>query len=838
MPNMLPGRLRQIAEAARSWSARQDVRRYLTWIAAFGPVLWLISPLRFRTPLSYDHSTHIFKAWHFWTEMLGQGRLRGWSNFWAFGFPSDELVPFGEELWVCLFRVLTLGLLSWTRTYALAIAALFLFKALAAFVFTRRFFGRVAAVLCTWFALFDPGAGLKGGWYWHTYFGVWPVELSMCFLVISFVLLDEVFERQRLRTVIWAALALCASLLSHQLGLFAVLVATPLLMLEHFFRPGPTPLRAYALALGAIGLGTALAAFSFVPFTVRSAHAQDLGWLGDSLPVIGQHLLELRTIENVWPPIHALALIGAWFALRERRRGAVFAACGAAAFLFLSSDTLVADLHLERALPILLKIETDRMLVVAKLFWFPLAGYGFAQLVSLPLRAEVALARGKRIFGWALTLIVAGVLIVPGLGPLYHEQIEKEFLGERQTQYWKDFQDFLAWSKTLERRPDEFYRVAYHFYYGNHLSTIAPAYNGLPMYKVGYTPTQIFDAFPVTDEPELFAALSIKYVLAGYPLERSDLTFERRFGELWLYRCNSYDPRPFHMEGAGQAELLEFSPERIRVRISHTDPQSRIVLHVANYDRWRATLAGKTLPIASVPVFAHDYPYLMEVPAADGELVVEYVYRTAEWLGLLITLAALPLFAGLVYIGRRSDVLERALDKLASWRWPILGGTLALLLVVGVVLALRTRDRHRIMPPESIFQSLDGSELTLDGQGCVKTEPLVFSCGDQTLRAEVVPGTWGLHTCMTTEATGELKIQGRVPLGSFLAGRYETTKEGSGSIQIAVNGTDLGKVDTRPARLRLQYIQFDTRPYAGSSPSVDFTVESAALHCFDLRRVP
>src|SRR5262245_54073985 len=160
-----------------------------------GIALWVAHPLWRETPLSYDHSAHLFKAWHFWTEMLPRARLRGWSHFWAFGFPSDELVPFGEELWVCLFRVLSLGQLSWVRTYALAFAAFVILKALTAYVFTRRYFGATAGVFGAAFALLDPGAMLKGGWTWHTYWGVWPVQLSMCFLLLAFVSLEDVLER-------------------------------------------------------------------------------------------------------------------------------------------------------------------------------------------------------------------------------------------------------------------------------------------------------------------------------------------------------------------------------------------------------------------------------------------------------------------------------------------------------------------------------------------------------------------------------------------------------------------------------------------------------------------
>ena len=837
----------------RSSPLGQRWRQYGPLLCVVGPALWVVSPLWKETPLSYDHATHLFKAWHFWTEMLGRGRLRGWSHFWAFGFPSDELVPFGEELWVCLFRVLTFGQLPWTRTYALAFAALLVFKVLTAFWFTRRYFSTTAAVACAWFVLFDPGAMLEGGWHWHTYFGVWPVELAMCFVLLTYLRLERVFEERSARSVLWAGLCFGASLLSHQLALLMFVATAPLFFLEHFLRPrraarqtaagaSPAPaapeLHGFALATGALGLGFALAAFSVVPFIARSGNAQDLGWLGDSLEQMSQKLLQLRTFENVWYPIHGLALLGAWFALRTRRPGAVFIAASGALFVFLSSSTLVADWHLDRALSTLLKIETNRMLVSAKLFWFALAGHGLAELLRLPIVPASLLPRGRRIFGGVVALAFCVALFLPGWSQFYEAQIKKDFVGEKEIPFYKDLQAVFAWSKTLERKPGEFYRIAYHFAYGTHLTTIAPVYDHAPMYKVGYTPTQIFDKVPTTDEPELFQALSIKYVVSPYPLERADLGFERRFGQLWLYHSNTYDPHPFHLNGPGQAELLEFEPERVRVRLSGTSADSRFVLHVANYDRWQATLAGAVVPIASVPVYGVEYPLLMEVPARDGELVFEYVYRGGEWLGLILSLAALPVFVGLVWLGRHSTWPLRMLAGLARARRPIGWATLALLLAIGVVLAQRTRDRRRMLPQDSLFHQLSGPELTLDGEPCQKTHPLTFRCGDHVLRPEVVPGIWGIHSCMSTTVNTDLRLVATLPLGSFIAGRYDPRKDGEGLIQVSVNGQSLGRVETRDPRLRAQAIEFDTRAQTGAQADLDISVEGAALYCFDFRILP
>ena len=94
--------------------------------------------------------------------MLGRGRLRGFSHYWAFGSPSDEIVSFGGELWVAAFRALTLGQPSWLRTYSIAFFGFLIFKSLSLFWFARRYFGAGAAIVCAWLATLEPGGMLEG----------------------------------------------------------------------------------------------------------------------------------------------------------------------------------------------------------------------------------------------------------------------------------------------------------------------------------------------------------------------------------------------------------------------------------------------------------------------------------------------------------------------------------------------------------------------------------------------------------------------------------------------------------------------------------------------------
>ncbi|MET0409715.1 MAG: hypothetical protein ABW217_00395 [Polyangiaceae bacterium] len=829
---------------ARAITLPARVKRHVPLVLALSPALWLAVRAAREIPLSHDHPTHLFKAWHFWSEMLASGRLHGWSRYWAFGAPFGELVPSGGEAWVALFRVATLAQLSWERTYGLAFGGFLVLQSLATFVFTRRYFGAAAAAVSAWITLLDPGGLLEGGWTWHTEWGVWPVTLAVSFMLLGLERLEQVLVERRVRDVALAGAWFAASLLTHPLVIVLLPIAVLWLFLDQRVRAQPPQGGRYAAALGALVFGAALSASFLVPFLARSAEAQALGAIGVPLADMGLRLVELEVFQNVWRPLHGLALIGAWLALRGRRPGAIYLAGCGALLVLMSSDIWINTLQLERALPALTKIENNRMLLGAKLFWFPLAGYGLVALARHVHERATRATRWQRLALLAPALI-ALPLIVWGARHLYATQIEKHFAAAQALPEWKDLESFIAWSSGQQREGVEPDRIAYLFHrdeqHNDLLATVLPVFNHTPMYKIGYTPAQIFKRLPTTDEDELLRTLGVRYLLTSYRQNRPSLKLERRFGAFFLYRFLPYDPAPFTVLGPGRGQLLELGPERLRIQLTGTSAETRLKLHVASFPRWRARLNGADLPITVVPVTGADYPVLMEVPAHDGELVLEYVYRGADWLGLLVSLGAVPAFILVLYVERRRAPVARALALIERWRRPIWLGALATCVALVVLLALRLRTREHLLPRSSLFHQLDGAEIELAGQRCSKLGPLSFRCGGHKLRAEAVPSVvWGLPLCMTAPTdAGPLIIRARETLGSFIAVNYDATRRaGTGSIRVAAGGNDLGTVRTRSAVERQQLLAFDTRALRGRDEPIELTVEGDALRCFDFSIAP
>jgi hypothetical protein len=811
--------------------------------------LWMVVPILRDTPLGHDHPVHLFNAWHFWTEMLGRGRIHGWSHFLAFGYPPGEFMPFGPDLWVASFRIATLGALSWMKTYGLALAGVLVFATFSIYVFARRFFGAATAALAAVLFIADPGAWAEGGWEWYVTYGVWPVTLAMSFTLLSLTKLEDVLVKGRRRDVLWCAVFVLASLVTHLLPLVVYPIAITLLLLDHVLRRGGFPRGGLARVAAAMSLGAGLAAFQIVPMLSRSSMTRDLGVAGISLDELGRRIVELRVFENFWPLLAVLGMAGALAVLRRRLPGSAFFASAVGVFVVLSSDVLVSKLHLERVMPGIVKIEARRMLLVAKLFWFVLAAAAVVALVR-PVGAWAANSvkdqRWRR-SPWqvAVALALLGAVVVPLGKPvlkhLYNTQVDKQIQTKRTTAFWYDLASFCSWSRAEREGTKDFYRIAYALPMHDHLSMLASVFNNTMAYKVGYTPAQEFLNFPTTDEPELYRAMSVKYVVSDHALPASLFTSVVTFGVLSVYRFNDYSPTPFTLTGPGAAEVVRFDDEEIRIRLHGTEPTSRLKLHVASYSRWEARANGTLVAIDTVPVYGLEYPILMEVPAIDGELVLRYVRRPADWLGLFLTLGAIAL-AGFVAFerGRRgARVLAAVARSWARFGRAVTVAAAGLALVGALFVLWRLHSPALLLPPQSIFREGEGERMTattaIAGNRCDQRETSVWQCGPYDLKADVVSGIYGTHLCMNAAPSyATLVWSASVALGRFIEGRYDPS-ESSGHIRVAIDGVEIGDMATRGIDQGLQTIRFDTRAMAGRHGQVNIEITGAPLHCFDFQ---
>ncbi len=865
------GRSLELAELSRrGWPA----------LLVVGVALAVVAPLLVgQMPLSHDHPVHLYKAWHFWDEMLLSGRLRGWSSYWFFGYPAEELYPIGPDLWVAAFRLATFGMLSWEATYGLAFAAVFAFAAYSLYSFGRRHFGRAAGVVAGLAWVLDAGDYREGGWSYTVDWAVWVQVLANAFALLALGRLAEVLDRGRARDYAIAGLLFGAALLSHPMNVMVLGFALPLYLVARALAEG-RPLGAeLAKSGGALALGVALAGFWFLPMSARSAWTTNIGDLWRPLAQTVKGLLDGGVFANVWPGLIIVGVLGGVLGVAMRRAVPIFLLCLAAVLLFLASSTAFEELSLMALSKSFAKIQYQRLTIPAKTCLFLLAGFAVQELA-----ARVSAWRGSRaaadaegkpdaaapeapsLLRRALLVVLVAAIVAPFLRPALvelHQSYLKTIGGlalKRSIPYWHDYQEFLRWSAQARAQSEGFYRIAYELDRHNHLMMGAPAYNRTPYYKVGYTPARLFKHVVETTEEPMYKVLSVKYVVSLGPLFRPNLAEEARFGSVFVYRYKDYRKERYTLSGPGRVEVKTFAEEKIHLVLRGAGPGTRVKVHVANYARWRARLNGETLPIAEAPVYGTTYPMLMEVAAEkDGELVFDYVSRPADVLGAFATLAGLGGVVLLLLAGRRARLAERLQPRLAPLgRLALrLAGPLAgLAALAGVGLgAYRIAKGGAGLEEGSLAGRLGAAQVSQAGRPCRERRNNRWYCSGRSWNyvgptAEKFNGAY--LPCVWAHPVDEGPLTIRFPklkLGRALKGGHgiaDGAVEGFAggapvTLEVEIDGRRVESL-TRPNEKGWAGFRVDTPEWNGKEASLSLTVTTRSAggrhYCFDARIEP
>lgn len=832
-----------------------------------------------QMPLSHDHPVHLYKAWHFWEEMLLSGRLRGWSSFWFFGYPAEELYPIGSDLWVAIFRLGTFGLLSWEATYGLAFVGVFAFSAYAVYSFGRHHWGPAAGVVAGLLAILDIGDYREGGWSYTVDWAVWVQILAMAFFLLALKRLHTVLKHGRSRDYALAGLLFAAALLSHQMNVMLFAMSLPLLLVTRWLVSSRQLGKQIAATAAVVALGAALAGFWLLPMLGRSGWTTSIGDLFRPFSTLAGGVADGTVFANVWPLPVMLGLLGAALGIALRRSVPIFLLLLAALLIFICSSTAFEELSLMAISKSFSKIQYQRLLIPAKTCLFLLAGFAVRELTEL-VRTHRLLARGSTksakespsaAHAWralALVLLIS-LLVAPFVRPMV-QHLHQRYLRtigalvlKRSIHYWDDYQAFLRWSAQQRQQGNHFYRISYELDRHNHLMMGAPAFNNTPYYKVGYTPAKLFKHVTETTEDPLYRALSVKYIVSLGPLSRPQLEEAARFGSIWVYRFKDYRPQRYTLSGSGEVEVVEFSEERIRLKLSKVGSGSRLKVHVANYPRWRARLNGQTVPISEAPAYGSTYPMLMEVAAADGELIFQYVYQGMDWLGLLASLAGLGVTVLLLALPGRARLRQRLRARLgrvgrlssryAGW------AALALVLAAASLLGARLlQGKDGGMAEDSISRMLPGAKVSLGDQACTEYSKTPagkgWYCSPKRwnyLGPTIDKFNGGYIPCIWAHPVDGKALKVVFPgvlLGRAISGNHGLTDGAVDghpggapvSLEIAINGEVVKRL-SRPQQKGWVGFRLDTPRWEGkkASLSLSITTERAGgrHYCFDARIV-
>ncbi len=134
----------------------------------------------------------------------------------------------------------------------------------------------------------------------------------------------------------------------------------------------------------------------------------------------------------------------------------------------------------------------------------------------------------------------------------------------------------------------------------------------------------------------LMGDLAISQVVSAYPIERTDLEFERAEDGRYYYRNPQARPRAW-IDGGAPVEVLERTPNRIVMRA--TGPGTLVASEIA-YPGWEVTIDGATAPIDTYAGL------LRAVELSSGEHELEFAFRSNSLrAGALVTLLGLIVLA-------------------------------------------------------------------------------------------------------------------------------------------------------------------------------------------------
>src|SRR6478609_672058 len=329
-----PGRLRRAAGwpgAALHRAGEWGLESWLSLIIVAGCVLFVFTQLgpanifSTSTPAGGDMGAHVWAPAYLRDHLLTSFRLTGWTPDWYAGFPAFQFYM--------VLPSLAIALLSFVLPYGVAFklvavsGVLSLPVACWAFAkMTRLPFPAppLFAVAATAY-LFDRSFSIYGGNIASTLAGEFAFSISLTFAVLFLGVVGRGLETGRHRAL--AAVLLALTGLCHLIPfIFAIAGAVVWLLVSMAARSGVPRRIWWTVSAGVVGV--ALTAWWLVPFYLRSAYMNDMGWEKKTTYVDllfrRQHLDS--QLSNS-PPIEwvlVLALLGVVMSIAWKRRTGAF----------------------------------------------------------------------------------------------------------------------------------------------------------------------------------------------------------------------------------------------------------------------------------------------------------------------------------------------------------------------------------------------------------------------------------------------------------------------------------------------------------------------------------
>ncbi|MGD8859789.1 MAG: hypothetical protein PVI30_07245 [Myxococcales bacterium] len=661
-------------------------------------------------PVSHDHTVHYFKAWQLNEHFLSEGRLLGWSHRWFAGYPAQYLYPIGADLWVNLVYALSFGTLSFSAAYGVAFWLFHVFTGLSAYRLGRMVGGPHVGAFAGLFILTDLSEFRMGGWAYTVEYGVWPQALSLSFSLMATCSLLGMARRSALTPIAAFALWSGAAIITHPAALiYMVFLAVAFAVAAGFAEGVRAPGAVLRLLLGC-ALSIMVAAVWLLPFLSSRSETSVMGVWWDTTYELAKGILDLDAFEGTLGWVLAGGIAGLFVTLRTRRLPLLFCALMALLIPAVCNSTFIDELHLTAVSGSFTKVQFLRMSIMAKPFWFVLAGYFAVALLrrgrQLAGDEPGAARRAESLARTGMITATVTLLVLPfgwqTAEAFWTRHVRKALTTEVDRPLVHDRERLEAWLRKHLPDPDDgFYRLGVFMGHNHDLLDLGASLD-VPMYKRGFTPCSNFVYKMHERDPEILKAVNLRYAIIKKHLPSADWELLERFGRYRVFEFKHWRPEPFRIiEGDGEVKLERFEDEEI-VFTAGPGSHGRIRLNVSYFSRFAAYRDGKPVPLGIT--------YLREAPQETGFMTLELKpgrYRVVfertllDRLALPISLATVLTCLAVMLLERRRGVLAPAralqwaverVDRTTTERWSA-GRRVALalfcvaLLSVGVVLS-------------------------------------------------------------------------------------------------------------------------------------------------------
>lgn len=159
-----------------------------------------------------------------------------------------------------------------------------------------------------------------------------------------------------------------------------------------------------------------------------------------------------------------------------------------------------------------------------------------------------------------------------------------------------------------------------------------------PPYQVWQTPE------PPTPDAHLLGAANVKYIASTYELDNTNFQPIPQFDEIYLYQNRQFKPRVYLEQSNKPAQILDYSPNRIKIEIpSNQDPQTLVISEIY-YPGWFAYVNNQKFAVEPAwPIFRK-----VTVPGYSTTLELRY-QPTSFTQGKTITIGTI-VFLILIYL--------------------------------------------------------------------------------------------------------------------------------------------------------------------------------------------